>query len=198
MISGIVLAAGTSSRFGRTKQLLEYRGKPLVQHAIDALGAVDEIVVVLGHDAERVGGSLQLPPTGQIVLNPRYAEGQSTSLAAGLAACSPDSEATVILMADQPGIEPDHIARLVGVFRTTRAKIVRLRFRDGPGPALLSREIWGRAKHLRGDTGARELMASHPDWVEEVEIDAEGPPDIDTPDDAGHVGGRFDFPRPDG
>ena len=65
MISGVVLAAGTGSRFGGTKQLAIMDGKPLAQHAVDALAAagVDEIIVVTGHDAEAVEAAIALPPT---------------------------------------------------------------------------------------------------------------------------------------
>jgi CTP:molybdopterin cytidylyltransferase MocA len=72
---------------------------------------------------------------------------------------------------------------LVDAFRETRARIVRLRFRDGPGPALLSREVYGQAGHLHGDAGARVLIASHPEWVHEVSIDRDAPRDIDVPSD---------------
>lgn len=185
MISGIVLAAGTSSRFGRTKQLLELAGKPLVQHVVEAAAeaGLDEIIVVLGHEAERVATVLRLPANARTVTNPEFAGGQSSSLAAGLGAADPSSEAAVVLQADQPGIRPDAIRRLVDSFANTRARVVRLRYRNGPGPSLLSREIWVRAGHLHGDTGARELIASHPDWVHEVEIDADAPPDVDEPED---------------
>ena len=57
-------------------------------------------------------------------------------------------------------------------------------YADGPGPALLSREIYAEAGHLHGDVGARILIASHPEWVEEVTVETSMPPDIDTPDDA--------------
>ncbi len=60
---------------------------------------------------------------------------------------------------------------------------MRLRFADGPGPALLSREIYAEAGHLHGDVGARVLIASHPEWVEEVDVDRAAPHDIDTPED---------------
>ena len=185
MITGIVLAAGTSSRFGRTKQLLELEGKPLVQHAVDAAagGGLDEIVVVLGHDADRVGASLRLPPNGRTVLNPSYEAGQSTSLVAGLDAASPESDAAVVLLADQPGITPEHLRALVQTFETGRALVVRLRFLDGPGPALLSREIWDEARSLTGDTGAREIIAAHPGWVKEVVMDSDAPVDVDRPSD---------------
>ena len=86
----------------------------------------------------------------------------------------------MVLMADQPGVSAAVIGELIRGFRRTRKQIVRAAFRDGPGPALLSREIYAEAGHLHGDVGARVLMASHPEWVEEVAIDAEVPRDIDT------------------
>jgi len=185
VITGIVLAAGTSSRFGRTKQLIELEGKPLVQHAVDAATAagLDEVVVVLGHDAERVGGSLLLPANGRTVLNPTYEAGQSTSLIAGLNAAGPESDAAVVLLADQPGITPQHLRALVDTFEAGRPSIVRLRFRDGPGPALLSREVWGEARRLAGDTGAREIIAAHPGWVKEIVVESDAPVDVDRPPD---------------
>jgi molybdenum cofactor cytidylyltransferase len=184
VISGIVLAAGTSSRFGSTKQLIEIDGKPLVQHAIDAAAAagLDEIVVVLGHDAERVEASLNVPENGRIVFNERFGEGQSTSLAAGLQALDPASEAAVVLLGDQPGVLPEEIRALVKRFAETDAPAVRLHYRDAPGPALLSMEIWPEAVDLDGDTGARMLFdGQHP---EEVSIDRDAPRDIDLPSEA--------------
>jgi molybdenum cofactor cytidylyltransferase len=185
VITGIVLAAGTSSRFGRTKQLLELEGKPLVQHAIDAAATagLDEVVVVLGHDAERVGDSLRLPPSGRTVVNPIYEAGQSTSLVAGLDAAGLESDAAVVLLADQPGITAEHVRALVDAFEAGRPLVVRLRFRDGPGPALLSREVWDEARSLTGDTGAREIIAAHPGWVSEVVVDSDAPADVDRPSD---------------
>jgi molybdenum cofactor cytidylyltransferase len=182
VISGIVLAAGTGSRFGGTKQIARWRGKPLAQHAIDALDAaeVDEILVVVGHDAEAVGRALALPKSARLVENPAYRDGQSTSLAAAMHEVGDESQAAVILMADQPGIGSDVVRALVTRFLQTRKQIVRAEFRDGPGPALLSREIYADAGHLHGDVGARILMASHPEWIEEVAIDADVPRDIDT------------------
>ncbi|HZP90525.1 MAG TPA: nucleotidyltransferase family protein [Actinomycetota bacterium] len=185
MIAGIVLAAGTSSRFGRTKQTVEVAGRPLVQHAVDALAAagVDEIVVVLGHDAEAVRRALRLPPNGRAVLNPDFARGQSTSLAAGLRAASPTCAGAVVLLADQPGITASHVRTLVERFLAERPRIARLRFRDGPGPAVLGVEVWPQAMALAGDTGARELMARNPGWVLTVDVDEPAPPDVDRPED---------------
>lgn len=183
MISGIVLAAGTSSRFGRTKQLIELGGKPLVQHAVDAAADLDEVVVVLGHDAERVRAALALPANARAIVNASFQDGQASSLAAGLAAADAESEAAVVLLADQPGITREQVRLLVEAFRERGARIVRLRFRDGPGPALLARAAWQEAGALSGDTGARALIAAHRGWVEEVPIDADAPPDVDSSED---------------
>jgi molybdenum cofactor cytidylyltransferase len=183
VISGIVLAAGTGSRFGGTKQLAELDGVPLVLHAVAALreGGVDEIVVVTGHDADAV--EAVLPAEVGAVRNASFRDGQATSLAAAIHALDERSEAAVVLMADQPGIVGTDVRALIETFRTTRARIARLRFTDGPGPALLSREIYADAGHLHGDAGARVLMASHPGWVEEAAIDRAVPRDVDTRDD---------------
>ena len=183
MISGVVLAAGEARRFGSTKQLVLLEDRPLVLHAVDALldAGVDEIVVVTGHDADRV--EALLPDTVRIVRNPAYRDGQSTSLAAALHALDDASEAAVVLMADQPGVTSDDVRALIDAFAATRQAIVRLRYTDGPGPALLSREIYAEAGHLHGDTGARVLMASHPEWVVDVDVDRPAPRDIDEPHD---------------
>jgi molybdenum cofactor cytidylyltransferase len=183
VISGVVLAAGRGSRFGGTKQLAEAAGIPLVLYAVDALreAGVGEILVVTGHDAEAV--EAVLPADARPVRNPAHQAGQATSLAAALHATADDSEAAVILLADQPGVAADDVAALIRGFRATRAQIVRLRYGDGPGPALLSREIYGEAGHLHGDTGARVLVASHPEWVREVEVAGRAPVDVDVAGD---------------
>lgn len=185
MISGIVLAAGSGTRFGGTKQLARYRGKPLAQHAVDALASagVDEVVVVTGHDADAVESSIRLPPHGRSVRNKDHASGQASSLAAALHALANDSEAAVVLLADQPGVTDAEVRALVDAFRRSRSQIVRIAYVDGPGPALLSREVYAEAGHLHGDSGARALIASHPGWVEEVAVPFAAPPDVDRPED---------------
>jgi molybdenum cofactor cytidylyltransferase len=183
VITGVVLAAGEGTRFGGTKQLADKEGRPLVSHAVEALrfAGVGEILVVTGHDAEAVAA--MLPDDVRAIHNPDHRAGQATSLAAALHAAAEDSEAAVILLADQPGVTSGDVAALIDGFRATRAQIVRLRYIDGPGPALLSREIFAEAGHLHGDVGARVLVASHPEWVHEVPVGRPRPVDVDTPDD---------------
>jgi len=85
-VVGIVLAAGRGARMGSPKQLLELDGRPLLQHVIDAAAAapLEGVIVVLGHEAERVAAALDLPAGVVVVANPRHRDGQSTSLRAGL------------------------------------------------------------------------------------------------------------------
>ena len=185
MISGIVLAAGSGTRFGGTKQLAQHQGKPLAQHPVDALASagVDEVVVVTGHDADAVERAIRLPPQGRFVRNPDHASGQSSSLSAGLHALTDDSEGAVVLLADQPGVTDAEVRTLIDAFERSRSRVVRIAYTDGPGPALLSREVFAEAGHLHGDVGARALMASHPEWIEEVAVPFRAPADVDRPED---------------
>jgi molybdenum cofactor cytidylyltransferase len=192
VISALVLAAGEGTRFGGTKQLELLRGKPLVQHAVDAAsrGGVDEIVVVLGHDALRVRDALDLPEGARFVVNERYADGQSSSLAAGLRALGPQSEAAIVLLADQPGIEEHHVRSLKTVYEDEGMEILRIRFRDGPGPAILARSVWDDAMRLTGDVGARALIEAEPDRVRWLDVEEDAPPDVDRRADLERAEGR--------
>ena len=120
---------------------------------------------------------------GRYVRNEGYRDGQASSLAAAFHEIAEESEGAVVLMADQPGITAADVRALIDGFRATRTRIARLRFEDGPGPSLLSREIYAEAGHLQGDVGARVLIASHPEWVHEVTVPRLVPHDIDTLED---------------
>jgi molybdenum cofactor cytidylyltransferase len=195
VIAAVVLAAGSGSRFGGTKQLALLDGKPLVRHAVEAAreAGIADVAVVVGYDAEAVATAAG--PEASIVANPRHAEGQSTSLVAGLDALGDDVDAAVILLADQPGITAGMIRNLVETAASRREPIVRLRFVDGPGPALLGRSVWDDVRRLEGDTGARELVQRRPNLVFEAFVDIAAPRDVDTPAD---LDGVRDERRADG
>jgi molybdenum cofactor cytidylyltransferase len=184
MISAIVLAAGEGTRFGGTKQIAQLRGKPLAQYAIDAAtqAGVDEILVVLGHDAERVREALRLG-SARWVVNHSYASGMASSLAMGLRHADPASEGAVILHADQPGVTAQHVRTLLEAFAARHSPIVRLAFRSGPGPALIAREMWLDVSGLEGDVGARALIERRPEVVENVDVGGDAPVDVDEPED---------------
>ena len=186
MIAAIVLAAGTSTRMGRQKLTLPMAdGRPLVRVAVEQVLAagVDDTVVVLGGDAEAVALALAPLPV-RTVVNPRYAEGQSTSLWAGLDALRPGTGAAVVALGDQPLPDPDVIRRLVAAFRASGRPIAVPVYRDGRGnPVLFAAVLFGELRAVTGDRGGREVIARDAARVAEVPVDMPMPTDIDTPQD---------------
>jgi molybdenum cofactor cytidylyltransferase len=188
VIAGIVLAAGTSSRMGRAKLLLPLAGRPVLQHVLDALAdaPVDEIVVVLGPEPGVVKAAVIRPPRARFVVNGRYAEGQSTSLRAGLSAASEEVEAAIVLLGDQPGIRSDAIAALAAAFleNPQGPGVVQATYGGRQGhPTLLARTVWREIIAGPADEGAREWIGRHPDRRRQVEVGGRIPEDIDTPQD---------------
>jgi molybdenum cofactor cytidylyltransferase len=186
VIAAIVLAAGAASRMGRQKLTLPMAdGRPLVRAAVDRVlrAGLDDVIVVLGRDAAAVAGALAALPV-RTVVNPRYAEGQSTSLRAGLDALPPGTEAAVVALGDQPLVDPGVIRRLVSAFRATTRPIVVPVYRDGRGnPVLFAAALFGELRAVTGDQGGRGVIARDPARVAEVPVDAPMPTDVDTPQD---------------
>jgi molybdenum cofactor cytidylyltransferase len=183
LIAGVVLAAGSSTRLGRPKQLLELDGRPLLQHVIDAAAeaGLDEIVVVIGHEADRVADALQLPPTGRCVVNDDYAQGQSTSLRSGLDATGPGCTAAVILLGDQPRVTSVMIRKMLAAWRRGDRPVARAFYSDKPGhPVVIGRDVWKEVTAVRGDAGARGVLDADPERVARVDMGSSPPIDVDT------------------
>ncbi len=166
-IKGIVLAAGMSTRMGRPKQLLEVAGKPLIVHVVERCLAsrLDDVLVVVGHETAAVRHAL----TGLdvfFVINPDYADGQSTSLIAGLEAAAHGTDAIVVVLADQPGIDPGTIDRLIAVRRDHGATIAMAEYgTERSHPILFGNELFEELRGISGDKGARELIRHHHDDI---------------------------------
>jgi molybdenum cofactor cytidylyltransferase len=180
VIGGLVLAAGRGSRFGSAKQLASLDGRPLLEHSIQAMTAspVGRIVVVLGAGAEDVIDEVDFHGAEPIVCG-RWSEGQSASLACGLAELSACG-AVVVTLGDQPRMAPDAIRRVIAG-RGNGAAAVRATYTGVPGhPVLLERELFVRLRDVSGDRGARNLLRS----VSLHEVPCEdlgGGEDVDTP-----------------
>ncbi|MBM4466443.1 MAG: molybdenum cofactor cytidylyltransferase [Chloroflexi bacterium] len=185
-VAAIVLAAGESQRFGQPKQLLPVGSKTMIQHVVDvALSSpVEQVIVVLGCRAAEIKASIADRPV-QMVVNERWKSGLSSSVQAGLSAVKPQVNAALFVLADQPGVTPQVIARLVERYRQTRAPIVVPTHRGRRGnPVLFGRSLFGELMQVKGDQGGRELIAQHSDHLEEVEVETEAIlVDIDTADD---------------
>ena len=185
-VSAIVLAAGAGSRFGGGKLLAEFEGRPLIEHALSMLGdaPVDETVVVVGGDAERLREVCE-PYQVRIVENPDWVEGQSTSVRAGLRAMSSVTRAAAVLLADQPLVGTGAVERLVEAFERGAKVAVAVYGGHRRNPVLFAREVWPLLlEELSGDEGARAVLRAHPELVTEVACDGVGDPvDVDTRED---------------
>lgn len=183
MIAGVILAAGSSLRLGRPKQLLMWRGRPLLQHVVEAAASsnLSELVVVLGHEAGRISDALTLPEGARLVHNPDYRSGQASSLRVGLNALAEDAQAAAVLLSDHPYVSASLIDRVLHEFELSSAPVVRPRFGEVPGhPVVVGRSEWERWR-LTGDEGARSLLEG-PD-VRELPLDGVMFADVDTWDD---------------
>lgn len=117
MISAIILAAGRSRRMGRQKVLLPYAGATVIERIVAVLqkGTVDEIIVVVGHDADRVVSVLKHVGV-HVVHNKSNATGMLSSVRCGILAASPSTTGFMIALGDQPSIRPDVVASLISTF----------------------------------------------------------------------------------
>ena len=185
-ISAILLAAGSGSRFGGGKLLAPYRGRPLIESSLTNLAEapVDETIVIVGDDAERLRPVCE-PYDVHIVENPGWQRGQSTSVQAGLEALGREVRAAVVLLADQPLVGPGVVKRLVAAFERGAKVAVATYGGRRRNPVLFSRAVWPLLEaELSGDEGARAVLRRHPDLVTEVPCDGAGDPaDVDTRED---------------
>ncbi len=185
MIAAVVLAAGRSTRMGAPKLLLPLRGRSVLRHVIDHVhgSRCDGIVVVVGEAADRVAAEARGPGV-RVVVNERYREGMGTSLAAGISALTPECEAAVVLLGDQPCVTAEVINSLIDAYRKTGKPIVASRYGEVLGPpTLIGGALFHEARRLGGAGGGRSLIRRYPDLVAEVLLPPSAAVDVDTPEE---------------
>jgi len=186
-VTGIILAAGMGSRMGRTKQLLLFRGRTILECVIDnsLASRLQRVIVVLGFQADLVEPLVKGRDVA-VVFNPLYESGQSSSLKSGLRAVTDDAEAVLFLLGDQPLVTPQTINTILSAYETsTTAPIVMPVYEGKRGnPVLFSRATFPRLESLQDDCGARQLFELYAGDIVTVPIaDSSIVFDIDTEDD---------------
>ncbi len=182
MTAGLVLAAGSGSRFGGPKALVEIDGELLVQRAVRILaeGGCDPVVVVVGAAAQQVRDQV---PGVTCVRCEHWSEGMGASLRTGLAFL--ESAACVVALVDQPLVTSVAVRRLLAARDTGAVAAVATYAGKPRNPVLLDASVWPEVSALAvGDQGARPWLRDNAPRVTFVPCDDVGSPfDIDTPDD---------------
>lgn len=183
-VAGVVLAGGGSKRFGKPKQILTWRGKTFIQQVVSTalVAGLSPLILVTGANHDQII-KLVGEEVKQVIHNPEWESGQSTSVRAGLSALDPNVGGAVFLLVDQPQIPATLIRALVELHASTLAPIVAPMVNDRrANPVLFDRVTFPDFVDLRGDQGGRALFARNPvswlEWQDEsILLDVDSPED---------------------
>lgn len=182
-VAGLVLGAGASKRLGQPKQLLEYRGLPLLQAAVNNMLAskCSQVLVAIGGSAPDVRTDVDFDGC-VVVENVAFTTGCSSSIVAALDAIDDRAEGLVLTLGDQPGVTPKTIDRLIA--ESTNVELAVCRYGDGRGhPFWFARNMFGELRGLQGDKAVWKMLEAPDHLVLEVPVSGDVPPDVDTIDD---------------
>ena len=180
-VTGLVLAAGGSRRLGEPKQLLPYGSGTLLDHALDTARAsgFDQLIVAIGGSSGEVRSRVDLSGA-EVVENPDFGEGCSSSIAAGLSALDPRAELLVLMLGDQPGVTPATVRALIAGCGDGTVLAACL-YDDGRGhPLAFGRGAFDDLRELHGDKAVWKLMERRSDEVVEIRVSGPIPRDVDT------------------
>jgi molybdenum cofactor cytidylyltransferase len=186
MIAGLILAAGESSRMGIDKAALTYRGRTFLELMVQTLREInlDRIVVVLGHHAQEIQRQIKLE-AAQVVVNPDYRSGQTSSLQAALRSLlADDLEAIILCLVDHPAVCAETVRRIVATFRQCGAPVVIPTYQGRRGhPVLIGRQVFRELLDLPAGMGANSVLRRFLPATQFVEVDDEGVViDVDDPE----------------
>jgi molybdenum cofactor cytidylyltransferase len=176
-VTGLVLAAGGSSRLGQPKQLLAFGDATLLDHVLDVARRCpfDQVLCVVNRRLPGIDFH-----SAQGVVNPDFGRGCSSSIAAALGAVHGD--VLVLMLGDQPGVTADTVAALLA--GRGDAPLAACRYEDGRGhPLAFARSMFGELGSLHGDKGVWKLLDRFADEVVDVPVPGTVPRDVDTWED---------------
>jgi molybdenum cofactor cytidylyltransferase len=188
-IAGVVLAAGSSSRMGRNKLLLELAGETVVRRAVRAAvdARLDPVVVVLGHEAELVRAGL-VGLACRSIVNPHHADGVRTSLQLGVAEVAAPARALVAILADMPFVTRSMIETVVDRYRVTGAPLVVSRYGEVDAPPILyDRALFAELLAMDGQRCAKQVVRRHLGEASIVSWPEQALRDIDVAEDYEHA-----------
>jgi molybdenum cofactor cytidylyltransferase len=183
-IFAIVLAAGASTRFGRTKQLERFEGVPLATSAVHKAESVcgAQTILVVGKDWREVAAACE-PLSGFFVVNDEYQQGLASSIACGVRAVADSADAILLMMADLPLVTAEHLSKLAQTWINSPRSIVASAFEDTLGPPVVfPKSDFDALLELEGDHGARPVIDANRDRVLAISCE-EAAFDIDRPED---------------
>ncbi len=190
-VAGVVLAAGSSTRMGRNKLLLVLDGETVLRRAVmrAIASGLDPVVVVLGHESERVSRELAGLPCHP-VQNPGHAAGIRTSLLAGIAAVPSEARAAIILLADMPFVTREMLAAVVARYRESRAPLVLSEYGGVQAPpTLYDRMLFPELLAEEGEGCSKRVIRRHSADAETLSWPAAALADLDSPEDYERVRG---------
>lgn len=190
MIPAVVLAAGKSTRMGRTKALLPLGATDTfltrIVSSFRAAG-VEDVVVVLGHDRDAIASALAARGVvARVVVNTEYERGQFSSLLAALQVVDrPGVSGMLLTLVDVPLVSPETIRAVVARHRVSGAPLIRPVNAGRHGhPVLIDRRLFDALRHADPAHGAKPVVRANASAAGDVEVQDEGAfIDIDTPEE---------------
>lgn len=172
-ITAILLAAGGSKRLGQPKQLIPYKNELLINYIIDQirLGGITDIRIVLGSHFSEIKEHIK-DKRVEVVHNPSWEKGISSSIKCGLNNLKPGTEAVVFFIVDQPFLKPKLIARILKKFSTSEANIIAACVSGQiVHPVLYRKEVFAKLLELKGDIGGKAIFGN--EFVETIKWEDE-------------------------
>jgi molybdenum cofactor cytidylyltransferase len=184
--AGMILAAGESSRMGRDKALLDYRGSTFLNHLISLfLSRLSPVVVVLGHNAPAIRAAMAADPAAdlRVVINDRYKLGMLSSLQAGIRALPPGASGALFTLVDHPAVRSSTLDQLIEAFARRDAPLVIPRYQTKRGhPVAASRAILEEILALPAEASAKDVIHAHRPETRFLDVDDPGvTTDVDSP-----------------